>query len=161
MLEAAGEAARDADLFVAVAAVADYRPAEVAPRKLKKDAARAGLVLELVENPDVVATVARQRGGSGRPYTVAFAAETHDVLAHARGKLAGKGVDLVVANDVSDRSIGFGAEDNEVTLVDAEGDEALPRMPKDRLARVLVERLAARLAPAPAAGRPVAPQETG
>ena len=161
MLDAAGEAARDADLFVAVAAVADYRPAEVAPRKLKKDAARPGLVLELVENPDVVATVARQRGGSGRPYTVAFAAETHDVLAHARGKLAGKGVDLVVANDVSDRSIGFGAEANEVTLVDADGDEALPRMPKDRLARVLVERLAARLAPTTATGRSVAPQETG
>lgn len=161
MLEAAAAAARDADLFVAVAAVADYRPAEVAPRKLKKGAERPGLVLELVENPDVVATVARQRAGSGRPYTVAFAAETHDVLAHARGKLERKGVDLVVANDVSDRSIGFGAEENEVTLVDVDGDETLPRMPKDRLARVLVERLAARLAPTPATGRPLAPQGTG
>lgn len=140
MLDAAEQCCRaGADVFIGVAAVADYRPATPAEQKIKKAAGDAGLTLTLVENPDIVATIA---SGQPRPFTVAFAAETEQLVAHARAKLLRKHVDLVVANDVSRSDIGFGSDDNGVTLVTAEGDEELPSMPKTALAQLLMQRIA-------------------
>ncbi|MCC5885751.1 MAG: bifunctional phosphopantothenoylcysteine decarboxylase/phosphopantothenate--cysteine ligase CoaBC [Gammaproteobacteria bacterium] len=140
MLAAAERCCRDgADVFISVAAVADYRPATPAEQKIKKAAGATGLTLTLVENPDIVATIAT---GTPRPFTVAFAAETENLVAHARTKLLRKKVDMVVANDVSRSDIGFGSDDNGVTLVTADGDEELKAMPKTALARLLIERIA-------------------
>ncbi len=127
------------DIFIACAAVADYRPAAPATQKIKKNAER--LQLELVRNPDILAAVTAREP---HPFTVGFAAETHDVLAYARGKLEAKRLDLIVANDVSRTDIGFDSEHNEVTLVAADGTVALPRGPKLRLAHDLIAAIAAR-----------------
>ncbi|HSG88378.1 MAG TPA: bifunctional phosphopantothenoylcysteine decarboxylase/phosphopantothenate--cysteine ligase CoaBC [Pseudomonadales bacterium] len=149
MLAAARAAVVDADLFVAVAAVADYRPDQAFEQKMKKAADRADLDLHLVENPDIVATIAAEHPDL---FCVAFAAETEALVAHARAKLARKKVRLVIANDVSDRSIGFGSDDNGVTLVDAGGERVLERMSKDALSRVLIGEIADRLAAGEADG---------
>jgi len=140
---AAAEAAMPADLFVAAAAVADWRVDAVRPSKLKK-----GLdgppSLALVENPDILATIASR--AKDRPaLVVGFAAETDDVLAHARAKLAKKRCDLVVANDVGPGSDVMGGEDNTVQLVDAGGVERWPKLRKDEVAARLVEDFARRL----------------
>lgn len=127
------------DIFIACAAVADYRPAAPATQKIKKSAER--LQIELVRNPDILATVTAREP---HPFTVGFAAETHDVLAYARGKLEAKRLDLIVANDVSRSDIGFDSEHNEVTLVAADGTVALPRGSKVRLAHDLIAAIAAR-----------------
>jgi len=139
MLAAAEAAAQDADVFIGVAAVADFRPANAADQKIKKAAGGSGLALDLVENPDIIATIASREV---RPFVVAFAAETENLIANARSKLERKRVDLVVANDVSRSDIGFGSDDNGVTLVAPEGEECLPAMPKTALARLLIERIA-------------------
>jgi phosphopantothenoylcysteine decarboxylase/phosphopantothenate--cysteine ligase len=132
-------AARGAHLFIAVAAVADYRPVAAADRKLKKHEHGAGLALELVENPDIVAAVAALPEG---PVVVGFAAETHDALGHARAKLARKGLDAIVVNDVSRSDIGFGTEHNAATLIWAQGELELERQDKLALARALIAQLA-------------------
>jgi phosphopantothenoylcysteine decarboxylase/phosphopantothenate--cysteine ligase len=127
----------DADVFVAVAAVADYTPAQVSERKIKKSGAPLSIALE--PTVDILATVAAL---PKPPYCVGFAAESHDVVAHAEAKRQRKKLPLVVANRAQDA---FGADDNEVTLVDAGGAHALPRMGKLPLARRLVEEIARRL----------------
>lgn len=133
---AACEAALPADVAVFAAAVADFRPAEAAPQKRAK--AEAGGAIALAENPDVLASLARH---AQRPrLVIGFAAETHDVLAHAAAKRQRKGADWIVANDVSGDVMG-GAE-NQVHLVTAQGVETWPRMAKDAVA----EKLAARIA---------------
>jgi phosphopantothenoylcysteine decarboxylase / phosphopantothenate---cysteine ligase len=133
----------DCDVFVGVAAVADYRPAETAARKLKKTPQRAaGMTLALVENPDIIAAVAAR---SPRPLVVGFAAETHDVLAHARAKRARKGLDLIVVNDVSEAGVGFGSDDNRVSLIWAEGERELPRASKADVSRAIVAAIVERL----------------
>jgi phosphopantothenoylcysteine decarboxylase/phosphopantothenate--cysteine ligase len=130
-----------ADIFIGTAAVADWRPAEASGRKLKKKRGAAAPMLELVENPDILATVGRRP--DGRPaLVVGFAAETDDLLSHAAEKLERKGCDLVVANDVGAASDVMGGRDNEVHLVSRGGVEAWPRMGKDEVARRLVARLA-------------------
>ena len=113
----------DTDLFIGVAAVGDYRPAEPQTRKIKKaGAAATEITLPLKENPDILeAAVA-----SGRPCVVGFAAETHEALEHAREKLARKGCDAIVVNDVSDRTIGFDSNDNAVVLIQASGETVFP-----------------------------------
>lgn len=103
------------DVFIGTAAVADYRPKHKADNKLKKDLQGAQLVIELVENPDIIATVAN--ADRRPPWVVAFAAETDQVEDYARRKLSKKNVDAVVSNDVSRADIGFGAELNEVAWV--------------------------------------------
>jgi phosphopantothenoylcysteine decarboxylase / phosphopantothenate---cysteine ligase len=123
----------ECDIFIACAAVADYRPAVAQPQKIKKGAEHS--TLELVRNPDIVATIA---GGSPRPFTVGFAAETQDVCRYARDKLQRKRLDLIVANDVSREGLGFASDDNEVTAIWAGGERALPRASKQSLARELV-----------------------
>ncbi|MBE7220236.1 MAG: bifunctional phosphopantothenoylcysteine decarboxylase/phosphopantothenate--cysteine ligase CoaBC, partial [Caulobacteraceae bacterium] len=143
---AACEAALPADVAVLTAAVADWRVAEPAPRKLKKAPGAGPPALELVETVDILQRLARR--GPARPrLVVGFAAETQDVLENARAKLARKGCDWIVANDVSGDVMG-GAE-NQVTLVTAAGEEPWPRLAKGEVASRLAERIAATLAPAP------------
>jgi phosphopantothenoylcysteine decarboxylase/phosphopantothenate--cysteine ligase len=132
-----------ADVFVGAAAVADWR-VEAAAHKIKKERGTTAPSLALVENPDILAGVAR---APDRPrLVVGFAAETRDVVAHAREKLARKGCDLIVANDVSEGSGVFGGDANEAHLVSARGVESWPRMGKDAVAARLVARLAETLA---------------
>jgi phosphopantothenoylcysteine decarboxylase / phosphopantothenate---cysteine ligase len=128
------------DVFIATAAVADWRPAAPAQHKIKKGADKAVPRLEMTENPDILAAVAAL---PNRPYCVGFAAESQDVLKHAREKLQRKNIPLVVGN-VGPAT--FGSDDNALTLVDAAGHRELPRADKLTLARQLVADIAARLA---------------
>ncbi|MBS0253716.1 MAG: bifunctional phosphopantothenoylcysteine decarboxylase/phosphopantothenate--cysteine ligase CoaBC [Proteobacteria bacterium] len=141
-MAAAVEAALPADVAVMVAAVADWRSADAAPLKLKKDGSGQVPALELAENPDILATLC---ASPRRPaLVVGFAAETHDVLAHAVAKRARKGADWIVANDVSGDVMG--GSHNAIHIVTAAGTEALPEAPKDRVAELLVERIVDALA---------------
>ncbi len=138
-------AALPADVFIASAAVADYRPASAAEQKMKKDATNEdGLTLTLVRNPDILATLADH---SQRPACcVGFAAETHDVLSYAADKLQRKKLDLIIANDVSQSGIGFNSDDNAVTLIDRQLERySLPQASKQKLARQIIARLAGQL----------------
>ena len=137
MLAAAEEAFRDTDIAVFAAAVADMRPRAVSDRKLKKgrDGDELGAI-ELVENPDILATLAARKD---RQVVVGFAAETNDVVPNAEAKLAAKRADFVVANQVGE-GMAFGTDDNAVWFVDAEEIEELPRMPKSRLADEILDR---------------------
>jgi len=129
-----------ADIFVSVAAVADWRPASRAQTKLKlKGGADAGVALQLVENPDILKRIASKKKDRPR-LVVGFAAETNDVEAHARAKLVRKGCDWIIANDVSGDVMG--GSDNEVLLVTRKGTERWPRMAKAEVAMRLAERIA-------------------
>ncbi|TAL89051.1 MAG: bifunctional phosphopantothenoylcysteine decarboxylase/phosphopantothenate--cysteine ligase CoaBC [Rhodanobacter sp.] len=132
-------AASRADIYIGAAAVGDYRPAEVSALKLKK---RAGtpLLLQLNENPDILASLAAH---TAHPFLVGFAAETHDVASYARGKLRNKGLDMIAANQVGD-GLGFETADNALTLYWADGELALPRADKSELARQLIAQVAVR-----------------
>lgn len=123
-----------ADIFIACAAVADYRPAAAAGQKIKKHA--DALRLDLVKNPDILAEVSAL--ATGRPFCVGFAAETEKLAEHARDKLARKGLDLVCANDVSAPGLGFGSEDNALRVFWTGGEQALGPGPKAELARELL-----------------------
>ena len=139
---AACEAALPADAAVCAAAVADWRPAREAGQKLKKQPGAAAPSLEMTLNPDILATLSAH---ARRPrLVVGFAAETEQVVAHAQAKLARKGCDWVVANDVSGDVMG-GAE-NAVHIVTAQGVEDWPRMPKEEVAARLAARVAEALA---------------
>lgn len=131
MRDAIAPRASDHDVVVMAAAVADYRPAEVAPGKIKKSADE--LVIRLVKNPDILAELgaARAAAGGEGPVLVGFAVETGDLIAYARAKLTRKGCDLIVANLAED---GFEGPDNRVTLVRADREDALPRMDKAAVA---------------------------
>lgn len=142
---AACEGALPADAFIASAAVADYRPVSSAPGKLKKDPGNEdGMTLELVRNPDILATLASH---DRRPqYCVGFAAETDDVLGYASDKLTRKKLDLIIANDVSQPGIGFNSDDNAVTLIDRSlTPQELPRASKQKLARQIIAHIARQL----------------
>lgn len=140
---AAVESALPADIFIGAAAVADWR-VEPSADKIKKRPGGAPPALVLSENPDILARVARREAGRPR-LVVGFAAETRDVIANAREKLARKGCDLVVANDVSAAAGVFGGDANEVHLVDAAGVESWPRQSKSEVAARLIARLTERL----------------
>jgi phosphopantothenoylcysteine decarboxylase/phosphopantothenate--cysteine ligase len=127
------EAITGADVFVAAAAVADFRPAAPAARKIKKR--DAALTLALEPTPDILADVARRQP---RPFLVGFAAETDNLLDYARDKLERKGLDLIVANQVGEPGVGFEADDNAVTVLWPGGQLDLARAPKRVLARELV-----------------------
>jgi phosphopantothenoylcysteine decarboxylase/phosphopantothenate--cysteine ligase len=143
MLEAAEEYARAASIFIATAAVADWRPADAATQKIKKDGSGRAPSLAFVENPDILAKVAgTQRAHSGALFCVGFAAETHDLLANATAKRARKGVPLLVGN-VGPAT--FGQDENALLLVDAHGAVEIPRNNKLSLARLLVQEIARRL----------------
>jgi phosphopantothenoylcysteine decarboxylase/phosphopantothenate--cysteine ligase len=141
---AACEAALPADVAICAAAVADWRVAHQAAAKLKKGA--AGMpVLEMAENPDILATLAARNDRRPR-LVIGFAAETHDVVAYAQGKLVSKGCDWIVANDVSTGTGTFGGDDNTVALVTPDMVETWPRMSKAEVAARLAQRIAERLA---------------
>ncbi len=126
----------DADVVVMAAAVADYQPAEAVGQKIKRR--REGLSLSLVRTPDILADVGRREG----LVKVGFAAESEDLLANARRKLEEKGLDLIVANDVTAEGCGFGSDTNKVTLLDAEGEEELHLMDKYEVASRVLDRIA-------------------
>jgi phosphopantothenoylcysteine decarboxylase / phosphopantothenate---cysteine ligase len=144
MYSASMEFARIATVFIAAAAVADWRPAAAADQKMKKDGSGAAPQLSFVENPDILAEIAcLPRAQDGGLYCVGFAAESHDLLTHATAKRARKGVPLLVGN------LGpatFGQDDNALLLVDAQGATELPRNSKRALARQLVADIAHRIA---------------
>ena len=143
MLETCVEQAQEATVFIATAAVADWRPANASEQKIKKEGSGEVPQLQFVENTDILATLAKSaRAQSGALYCVGFAAESHDLLAHATAKRQRKGVPLLVGN------IGpatFGQDDNALLLVDAHGAKELPRNSKLALARMLVAEIASRL----------------
>ena len=144
-------AAAGQDLFIAVAAVADYRPDRLAATKIKKTAGGDPLTLTLTENPDIVAAVAAL---AERPFVLGFAAETDRVLDNAREKRRRKRLDAIAVNDVAAPGIGFESDDNAVTLIWEGGERALPRTTKEAIAMQLIEAVAALMsarAAAPAA----------
>ena len=140
MYRATHEVMPGADIFIATAAVADYRPAAAAPQKIKKTADTQQL--ELVRCPDIVASVAAL---DPAPFTVGFAAETENVLEHARGKLQRKKLDLIVANRVGE-DCGFESDENTVTALWDGGERHFAAAPKTKIARDLVVLIAERLA---------------
>ncbi len=140
MHDASIAAAARCDVFIATAAVADYRPKTVANQKIKKSG--EAMVLELERNPDIITAVAKLKPA---PYCVGFAAETEKVVEHARSKLQQKGLNLIFANDVANAGIGFNSEENQVTLISAEETLTLEQAPKQKLARVLINEIAKRL----------------
>jgi phosphopantothenoylcysteine decarboxylase/phosphopantothenate--cysteine ligase len=142
MLKAALERVPQTDIFIATAAVADFRPQQAPDHKIKKQDNSGTMTLTLVENPDIVATVARQQP---RPFTVGFAAETRDVVNYARQKIARKNLDMIVANDVSRSDIGFNSEQNAVTVIWPQGQQTLELASKSQIARDIVALIAQRL----------------
>ena len=141
MHTAALELAPQAALFIGCAAVADYRAAHAAEHKLKKTDDQDTLTLTLVKNPDIIADVAALPDGQ-RPFVVGFAAETQDIERYAQDKLARKGLDMIVANDVSQQGLGFGSDDNAALLLwrTSDGSDRLvaPPQPKTQLAALIV-----------------------
>jgi phosphopantothenoylcysteine decarboxylase/phosphopantothenate--cysteine ligase len=141
---AAAQAALPADIFIAAAAVADWRIDSEAHQKIKKGAGETP-VLKLTENPDILASIAQRT--SARPkLVVGFAAETENLLAHAQEKLRCKGCDLIVANDVGAANGVMGKDDTTVTLISAAGSETWANISKDEVAHRLIARLAEQLA---------------
>ena len=137
LLDRASELAREQDLLIQAAAPADYRAKEVAPQKIKKQGGEP-MTFTLVENPDVAATLGKAKR-SGQVF-VGFAAETNDVLAHAKDKLARKNLDMIVANDVTRPGAGFDVDTNIVTLITKDWQEALPMMSKAEVAQRILDR---------------------
>ena len=137
LLDRASELAQEQDLLIQAAAPADYRAKEIAPQKIKKHGGEP-MTFTLVENPDVAATLGKAKR-SGQVF-VGFAAETNDVLAHARDKLARKNLDMIVANDVTRPGAGFDVDTNIVTLITKDGQEALPMMSKAEVAQRILDR---------------------
>lgn len=134
----------DAAAVIMAAAVADFRPATVAEQKIKKtDDDNAGLTLELTRNPDILLSIKAQREQSGSPKVIiGFAAESENLLTNAESKLRRKGLDLLIANDISATDAGFGVDTNRVIILDAAGrQETLPLDTKTRIAELIIERL--------------------
>ena len=142
MLQAATQHMESADIFVAAAAVADWRVANASDQKIKKNGSGAAPDLQFVENPDILASVAQSpRAQKGELFCVGFAAESHDLLANAQAKRLRKGVPLLVGNI---GSATFGQDDNALLLVDANGTQDLPRASKLVLARKLIANISIR-----------------
>ena len=124
------------DIYIGTAAVADYSPTKVEGSKIKKDRSNLPLVLEMKENKDILKEVSELED---KPYMVGFAAETDDLLENARKKLEIKKLDLIIANDVSDKSIGFDSNENEVTLITSSEELLLDRDSKKKIAKKILE----------------------
>ncbi len=140
MYAASMTAATRCDIFIATAAVADYRPTVVANQKIKKN--DDTMMLELERNPDIITAVAALKPA---PFCVGFAAETEKLAEHARSKLERKGLQLIFANDVANGSIGFNSDENQVTLISTDEVLTLEQAPKQKLARILISHIARRL----------------
>ncbi|WP_442792756.1 bifunctional phosphopantothenoylcysteine decarboxylase/phosphopantothenate--cysteine ligase CoaBC [Pseudoalteromonas sp. T1lg76] len=133
--------APQSDIFIGCAAVADYRAADIAEQKMKKQGDE--LTLTLVKNPDIIADVAALT--KQRPFTVGFAAETQDVATYAKGKLRNKNLDMICANDVAKQGQGFNSDSNALTLFSADSELSLPLTDKHKLALTVMENIAAKL----------------
>ncbi|MDC0076130.1 bifunctional phosphopantothenoylcysteine decarboxylase/phosphopantothenate--cysteine ligase CoaBC [Gammaproteobacteria bacterium] len=136
MYDAVMHHVRGKDVYIGTAAVADYSPSKVESSKIKKKGNSEALVLKMKENQDILKTVSDMKD---RPYMVGFAAETEDLLKNARKKLEKKKIDLIIANDVSNKSIGFDSEENEVTLITNSEEVLLDRSSKKKIAKRIVE----------------------
>lgn len=137
MLQSVEQQLSAQDIFISAAAVADYRCAQVADQKIKKDAEQ--ISLNLIKNPDILATMAAQYP---EKMTIGFAAETQSVLEHAQQKLQRKQCDMIIANDVSSSDMGFNADDNQVIVMTKQQQTPLPCMRKTALAPMLIEFIA-------------------
>lgn len=142
MLAASLRQTQGCDVFIAAAAVADYRPAQIAAHKIKKTAEAETMLLELVKNPDIVATIAALER---KPFTVGFAAESENLIAYAQQKLTRKNLDLIIANNIADIGIGFNSDDNAVTLIDKAQQQELTQRSKQQLARDLIAIIAQKI----------------
>ena len=131
----------DTDIFIGVAAVADYRPKTVPERKIKKSevAPNAPWLLELVQNRDILQSVSNS---PNRPFTVGFAAETHNVIANARDKLTHKNLDMIIANKVGDTPVGFNSDDNRTTVLWKDDQRELPIMSKAAVSSKIIALIA-------------------
>ena len=139
MYDAVHQHIKDVDIFIGVAAVADYRPASAAEQKIKRsESALAAFDLPLIENPDIIASVAAL---PDKPLVVGFAAETNDAHEHARAKRLRKGLDAIVVNDVSDQSIGFNSINNAVTLIIDDVEVDFGKQTKLRIGQMLLTEL--------------------
>jgi len=130
------------DIFIGCAAVADFRPQTIQSNKIKKGESDT-MTLNLVKNPDIIASVAKLQN---KPFTVGFAAETQNILEYAKNKLINKNLDLIAANNVSDQNIGFNSDDNALTLISAKQTLTLSQARKSVLATQLIEHIADLLA---------------
>ncbi|SHF59686.1 bifunctional phosphopantothenoylcysteine decarboxylase/phosphopantothenate--cysteine ligase CoaBC [Vibrio gazogenes] len=136
MYDAVMMQAPEHDVFISCAAVADYRPADIADQKIKKTDDSDTMTITLVKNPDIVASVAAMT--THRPFTVGFAAETQQVEQYARSKMARKNLDMICANDVSVSGQGFNSDQNALHLFWPTGEQKLPLAPKSQLALALM-----------------------
>jgi phosphopantothenoylcysteine decarboxylase/phosphopantothenate--cysteine ligase len=141
MLAASLEQANECDIFIAAAAVADYRPRQVSAQKMKKTAAD-NLVIEFVKNPDIVASIAAL---PNKPFTVGFAAESENLIAYAQKKLQQKNLDMIIANNISEEGIGFNSDENAVMVIDHHAQQELSQRSKKQLARDLINCIASKL----------------
>tara|TARA_S200000501_G_scaffold374418_1_gene423935 strand:- start:5716 stop:6942 length:1227 start_codon:yes stop_codon:yes gene_type:complete len=145
MLAVVQQFAATASIFIAAAAVADFRPSAPTDQKIKKTSGIETMQLDLVKNPDILKSVAESEQSL---FCVGFAAETENLLAHARAKLARKGLNMIVVNDVSRSDIGFAADDNEVVVITPKDAIKLEKANKRHLARRLIQLIAEQVSPA-------------
>jgi len=136
MYEAVMHHVKEKDVYIGTAAVSDYRPVNTSNQKIKKDGSGKPIALELEENKDILKSVSELQD---KPYVVGFAAETDNLLANADKKLKGKNLDLIVANDVSDKGIGFNSEQNEVTLITSKEKTLIERQSKKKVSRQIID----------------------
>ncbi len=139
MHNAVHESMEDADIFIGAAAVADFRPEKAELQKIKKSKTEDTMILTLVKNPDIIASVSNLEK---RPFVVGFAAETNSVEDYARAKLKTKNLDMIVANDVSNSDIGFNSDQNAVTVIDKTTQKQFDERSKSQLAKDLIEHIA-------------------
>lgn len=137
MLKACETYAESTDIFIATAAVADYKASQVAENKIKKVGDE--LTLTFIKNPDILATIAARQN---KPFCVGFAAESENVEAYARGKLVNKGLDMIAANDITAEGLGFNSDNNALHVIWNDGDKHLPATSKAELAKGLVSLIA-------------------
>ena len=142
MFEAVMHHINDKDVYIGTAAVSDYKPAKMQNNKIKKDGSNSPITLELEENKDILKSVSAL---NHRPFVVGFAAETNDVIENAEKKLSSKGLDLIVANDVSKKEIGFDSEENEVTLVTSADNYLIERQSKKKVSNKIIEFISERI----------------
>ena len=133
---------KGADVYIGTAAVSDYSPAHINESKIKKDGTNAAMVLELKENQDILKSVSELEE---RPYVVGFAAETDNLIENAEKKLNNKNLDLIVANDVSDKEIGFDSDENEVTLITHEEKQLIQKQNKRKISKNIIEFISGRI----------------
>ena len=130
------------DVYIGTAAVSDYSPAKASDSKIKKDGSNSPMVLELKENQDILKSVSELEQ---RPYVVGFAAETNDLIKNAEKKLSNKNLDLIIANDVSNKDIGFDSDDNEVTLITEKEKHLIERQNKRKVSKKIIDFISGRI----------------